>query len=148
MECQLFSSLNMKCKFHLQLLPFCYLLMRGQAIIIGTCDFLWFALGAALTEGRQFLQLLSLSMPTSAWRFKIITQNIIKRKLFQRTVTQLFLPPKIFLLHSENNEFHRIIEWPGLKMTTMIIESQPPCYVQGHQPTTRPGCPEPHPAWP
>ena len=29
---------------------------------------------------------------------------------------------------------HRIIEWPGLKRTTMIIEFQPPCYVQGHQP--------------
>ena len=28
-----------------------------------------------------------------------------------------------------------IIEsWPGLKRTTMIIEFQPPCYVQGHQP--------------
>ena len=30
--------------------------------------------------------------------------------------------------------FHRIIEWPGLKRTTMIIEFQSPCYVQGHQP--------------
>jgi len=29
--------------------------------------------------------------------------------------------------------FHRIIEWPGLKRTVMIIEFQPPCYVQGHQ---------------
>ena len=29
---------------------------------------------------------------------------------------------------------HRIIEWPGLKRTTMIIEFQPPCYVQGRQP--------------
>mgnify|MGYP001854006266 CR=1 FL=1 len=29
---------------------------------------------------------------------------------------------------------HRIIEWPGLKRTTMIIEFQPPYYVQGHQP--------------
>jgi len=28
---------------------------------------------------------------------------------------------------------HRIIEWPGLKRTTMIIEFQPPCYVQGCQ---------------
>ena len=31
----------------------------------------------------------------------------------------------------------RVTEWPGLKRTTMIIE-----------PTTRPGCPEPHPPWP
>ena len=29
---------------------------------------------------------------------------------------------------------HGIIEWPGLKRTTTIIEFQPPCYVQGHQP--------------
>ena len=30
---------------------------------------------------------------------------------------------------------HRIIiEWPGLKRTTMIIQLQPPCCVQGHQP--------------
>ena len=27
-----------------------------------------------------------------------------------------------------------ITEWPGLKRTTMIIQFQPPCYVQGHQP--------------
>ena len=27
-----------------------------------------------------------------------------------------------------------IIEWPGLKRTTMIIEFQPPCYVQCCQP--------------
>ena len=32
------------------------------------------------------------------------------------------------------NLVHRIIEWPGLKRTTMIIEFQPPCYVQGRQP--------------
>ena len=29
---------------------------------------------------------------------------------------------------------HRIIEWPGLKRTTVIIEFQPPFYVQGRQP--------------
>jgi len=29
---------------------------------------------------------------------------------------------------------HRIIEWPGLKRTTVMMEFQPPCYVQGHQP--------------
>ena len=28
----------------------------------------------------------------------------------------------------------RIVEWPGLKRTTMIFKFQPPCYVQGHQP--------------
>jgi len=28
----------------------------------------------------------------------------------------------------------KIIEWPGLKRTTMIIEFQLPCYVQGRQP--------------
>ena len=26
------------------------------------------------------------------------------------------------------------MEWPGLKRSTMIIEFQPPCYVQGRQP--------------
>ena len=30
--------------------------------------------------------------------------------------------------------FHRIIGWPGLKRTTVIIKFQPPCRVQGHQP--------------
>ena len=29
---------------------------------------------------------------------------------------------------------HSIVEWPGLKRTTMIIEFQPSCYVQGCQP--------------
>ena len=29
---------------------------------------------------------------------------------------------------------HRIIEWPGLKRTTVIIQFQAPCYVQGCQP--------------
>ena len=29
---------------------------------------------------------------------------------------------------------NRIIEWPGLKRTIMIIWFQPPCYGQGHQP--------------
>jgi len=33
-----------------------------------------------------------------------------------------------------NLQIHRIIEWPGLKRTTMIIEFQPPCYAQGCQP--------------
>ena len=27
-----------------------------------------------------------------------------------------------------------VTEWPGLKRTTIIIEFQPPCYVQGRQP--------------
>jgi len=31
-------------------------------------------------------------------------------------------------------QHHRITEWPGLKRTTMIIEFQPPCHGQGHQP--------------
>ena len=29
---------------------------------------------------------------------------------------------------------HRIMQWPGLKRTTVIIEFQSPCYVQGCQP--------------
>ena len=44
---------------------------------------------------------------------------------------------------------HRIIEWMGLKRTTMIIQFQPlPPLLCSGSPTTRPGCPEPHPAWP
>ena len=31
-------------------------------------------------------------------------------------------------------QYHRIIEWPGLKRTTVIISFQPPCYVQDRQP--------------
>ena len=31
-------------------------------------------------------------------------------------------------------ESYRIIEWPGLKRTKIIIQFQPPCCVQGHQP--------------
>jgi len=31
-----------------------------------------------------------------------------------------------------NVKHHRIIEWPGLKRTT-VIQFQPPCYVQGRQ---------------
>ena len=35
------------------------------------------------------------------------------------------------LLSSQNVRLrnHRIIEWPGLKRTTVIIEFQPPCYM-------------------
>lgn len=29
---------------------------------------------------------------------------------------------------------HRIMEWPGLKTTIVIMQFQPPCYVRGHQP--------------
>ena len=36
--------------------------------------------------------------------------------------------------HSKTFLTFRIIECPGLKKTTMIIEFQPPCYVQGRQP--------------
>jgi len=48
-----------------------------------------------------------------------------------------------------------IIEWPGLKRTTMIIEFQSPCCVQGHQPPDQaaqnhiqpPGMGHPQPPW-
>ena len=36
--------------------------------------------------------------------------------------------------------YHRIIEWPELKRTTMIIEFQPFCYVQGCKPPDQAGC--------
>jgi len=35
-------------------------------------------------------------------------------------------------LHEGQN--HRIIQWLSLKRTATIIQFQPPCYVQGHQP--------------
>ena len=38
------------------------------------------------------------------------------------------------ILLSKLEKYHRIIEWPGLKRTTAIIEFQSPCSVQGHQP--------------
>ena len=38
------------------------------------------------------------------------------------------------MLNIERKKNHRIIEWPGLKRTTMIIQSQPLCYVQDGQP--------------
>jgi len=41
---------------------------------------------------------------------------------------------RIQFIVPENLKNHRIIEWPGLKRTTMIIEFQPACYVQGCQP--------------
>ena len=34
--------------------------------------------------------------------------------------------------HPARTDSHRIIEWPGLKRTTVIIKFQPPCNVQGH----------------
>jgi len=45
-----------------------------------------------------------------------------------------------------SNQTHRIPEWPGLQRTTMSISSTP--LLCAGSPTTRPGCPEPHPAWP
>jgi len=35
---------------------------------------------------------------------------------------------------AKQKSYNYEIEWPGLKSTTMIIEFQPPWYVQGHQP--------------
>ena len=36
--------------------------------------------------------------------------------------------------HTSHRMNHRIIEWPGLKRTSKIIQFQPHCNVQGHQP--------------
>jgi len=41
---------------------------------------------------------------------------------------------KMFQFPFSMQDYHRIIEWPGLKRIITIIEFQPPCYVQGHQP--------------
>ena len=42
--------------------------------------------------------------------------------------------------------FHRITEWPGLKRTQCSCTLIP--LLCAGSPTSRPGCPEPHPAWP
>ena len=39
-----------------------------------------------------------------------------------------------FTADLQGESYHRIIEWPGLERTITIIQFQPPCYVQGHQP--------------
>jgi len=44
------------------------------------------------------------------------------------------------------NKLPRITAWPGLQRTTMIISSNP--LLCAGSPTSSPGCPEPHPAWP
>jgi len=41
---------------------------------------------------------------------------------------------------------HRMIERPGLERITMLIQFQP--LLCAGSPTSSPGCPEPHPAWP
>jgi len=43
-------------------------------------------------------------------------------------------------------EMRIITEWPGLKRTTMLISSNP--LLCAGSPSSRPGCREPHPAWP
>ena len=39
-----------------------------------------------------------------------------------------------YVKYLQMSVFHSIIELPGLKRTTMTIQFQPPCYVQGRQP--------------
>jgi len=48
----------------------------------------------------------------------------------------LFLVEKkgIDIIRDLRSEVHRMIEWPGLKRTTMMSWFQPPCHVQGRQP--------------
>ena len=41
---------------------------------------------------------------------------------------------------------HRITAWPGLKRPTVRISTNP--LLCAGSPTSSPGCPEPHPAWP
>ena len=63
-----------------------------------------------------------------------------------------------FLSQNSIRTCHGILEWPGLKRTTMINGFQPPCYVQGHQPPDQaaqshiqpwmpPGMGHPQPPW-
>jgi len=61
--------------------------------------------------------------------------------LWYAATKKFMLPFRGKLLRS-----HRIIEWPGLKRPTMLISSNP--LLCAGSPTSTPGCPEPHPAWP
>ena len=67
---------------------------------------------------------------------------------FSLEVCNLFPPAKNSVLLQFKSSFHslRITEWPGLKRATMIISSNP--LLCAGSPTSSPGCPEPHPAWP
>ena len=63
----------------------------------------------------------------------------ISRGSDQRPVLSVLTPMSATSIYLEKTMFPfspslRIIEWPGLKRTTMISEFQPPCYVQGRQP--------------
>jgi len=55
------------------------------------------------------------------------------------------LPNLNMFRRSEGNSDRRITEWPGLKSTAVLIQFQP--LLCAGSPTSRPGCPEPHPAW-
>jgi len=63
----------------------------------------------------------------------IILQHAVAKTLLYYSLAGLNYSSMVSLslLTSQNQ---RIIEWPGLKRTTMIIQFQPPCYVQGRQP--------------
>ena len=43
-------------------------------------------------------------------------------------------------------KFHGVMEWPGLRRSTVITSSNP--VLCAGSPTSSPGCPEPHPDWP
>ena len=71
-------------------------------------------------------------------------ENWLKRQSWKPTYVYLFIyfcmSTQKKLIHTYilgwfylSSTFHRNIEWPGLKRTKMIIDFQPPCYVQGRQ---------------
>jgi len=72
--------------------------------------------------------------------FVAVKCHLIKLQIFQEVgFTKADRSPIRFLIYATFYWWlvyfiHRIIEWPGLKRTTMIIEFQPTCYVQGCQP--------------
>jgi len=79
----------------------------------------------------------------SVTRTGLYSAKSSKRRQLQQWCMTSGLKPAFYLRKAIS---HRIIECPELKRTTMIIEFQP--LLCAGSPTTRPGCPEPHPAWP
>ena len=76
------------------------------------------------------------------WTLVVLVLSIISGKRWVQIISlasnywidvnlHRFLSVVTLLTH--HSTVHRIIDRPGLKRTSKIIQFQPPCYVQGHQ---------------
>ena len=83
----------------------------------------------------KMLQLLKINIHTRLYskiqknQHKRLSKNLTKYVQEEMERTNLLQPTYTTCFTN-----HRIIEWPWLKRTTVIIQFQPPCYVQGRQP--------------